>query len=259
LPYRDRIQRSFGRFGIANVRAHSAPGANEALGSQAYTMGDHVAFAGHPTLFTAAHEAAHVVQLRGEVGQAGDAYERHADRVAHEVIAGRSAEGTLARMVDGGGLLVGVQKKVVQFWGSPPGEPKYPPTDHPDFTRDAVDRWNGSHPRGTREYILEHLKTWMVKCSDDPDHSGRALTGTISDLGIYYDALVGGKKRRRAEYAAGDPAKKKRLYAAAMKSICASEGPAHGEGKRPKYGSGGKATNIAHTMGQIKWASWATR
>ena len=53
---------------------------------------------------TAAREAAHVVQqrsgvqLKGGVGEAGDAYERHADAVADRVVAGRSAEALL----DGG-------------------------------------------------------------------------------------------------------------------------------------------------------------
>jgi hypothetical protein len=64
-------------------------------------MGDQVAFRGTPDLFTAAHEAAHVVQqrggvqLRGGVGQAGDRYEQHADAVAHAVVRGESAEALL--------------------------------------------------------------------------------------------------------------------------------------------------------------------
>ena len=258
LPHLDKIQSSFGRFGITDVQAHSAPGANERLGSKAYTLGNHVAFAQNPSLYTAAHEAAHVVQQRagvqlwGGVGRAGDPYERHADQVAHEVVAGRSAEGILDKMSGGGDRSAGVQNQAVQFW-SPPAKP-----DHKDFTNDAVDRWNGSHPKGTKEHIPAHLKTWMAKCSDDPDHTGRALTGTPSDLRIYFDFAVGGKKRRHKEYAAADPAKKKKLYAAAMKSFCASEGPSHGEGNRPNYGSGGSAVNIAHTTGQIQWASRLT-
>lgn len=64
-------------------------------------MGNHVAFGGTPTLHTVAHEAAHVVQQRGgvqrkaAVGEAGDAYEAHADAVADAVVAGRSAEALL--------------------------------------------------------------------------------------------------------------------------------------------------------------------
>jgi hypothetical protein len=71
------------------------------MGAEAYATGDHVAFAGAPSLHTAAHEAAHVVQqrggvqLKGGVGETGDAYEQHADQVADAVVAGRSAEDLL--------------------------------------------------------------------------------------------------------------------------------------------------------------------
>ena len=55
------------------------------MGAEAIASGTHVAFAGPPSLFTAAHEAAHVVQqaagvdIDGGVGRDGDRYERHAD------------------------------------------------------------------------------------------------------------------------------------------------------------------------------------
>jgi hypothetical protein len=107
-------------------------------------------------------------------------------------------------------------------------------------------------------HIAEDLKNSMVDCSDDPDYSGRALTGTVSDLRIYWDFIVSGKKRRQAEYAKADPAKKKELYDAAVKSVCASEGPTHGEGNRPNYGSGGSAVNHEYMMSQIRWASRLT-
>lgn len=51
-----------------------------------------MAFREAPDLHTAAHEAVRVVQqrdgvrLRGGVGEAGDAYERHADAVADAVV-----------------------------------------------------------------------------------------------------------------------------------------------------------------------------
>lgn len=101
LPYRDRIQESFGAaHDISGVRAHmggAATQANERMGAQAYATGQDIAFRGQPDLHTAAHEAAHVVQQRagvqlsGGVGQAGDAYERHADAVADRVVRGESA------------------------------------------------------------------------------------------------------------------------------------------------------------------------
>lgn len=101
LPHLDRIQQSFGGHDISHVQAHvggAAAIASDAMGAMAYATGNDVAFRSSPDLFTAAHEAAHVVQqragvsLRGGVGQAGDPYERHADEVAEAVVAGRSAE-----------------------------------------------------------------------------------------------------------------------------------------------------------------------
>jgi hypothetical protein len=101
LPYRDAIQRAFGWHDVGSVRAQVGGPASEAceqLGAQAYASGDAVAFVRAPDLHTAAHEAAHVIQQRGEVqlkgghdGGTGDPYEQHADQVAEAVVAGRSA------------------------------------------------------------------------------------------------------------------------------------------------------------------------
>ena len=102
LPYLDAIQRSFGRYDISHVQAHldgRAAAANKAIGSHAYTVGSHVAFGQAPSLHTAAHEAAHVVQQAGGlrlmdgIGRPGDRHERHADAVAERVMQGESAEG----------------------------------------------------------------------------------------------------------------------------------------------------------------------
>ncbi len=65
LPHRERIQASFGRHDVSGVEAHTggaAREANAALGAYAYTSGRTVAFDGAPSLHTAAHEAAHVIQ-----------------------------------------------------------------------------------------------------------------------------------------------------------------------------------------------------
>jgi uncharacterized protein DUF4157 len=118
LPHLDRIQHLFGRHDVSAVQAHTggeAAGACEAIGASAYATGNQVAFAGQPSLHTAAHEAAHVVQqrggvqLKGGVGQAGDAYEHHADAVADKVVAGESAEPLLDTMA-GGGAQMAVQR-----------------------------------------------------------------------------------------------------------------------------------------------------
>jgi len=111
LPHLDAIQQSFGPHDVGGVRAFvggPAADASQAMGAQAYATGDATAFASAPSLHTAAHEAAHVVQQRGGVqlsggvGQEGDAYERHADEVADLVVQGKSAAGALDRMAPGG-------------------------------------------------------------------------------------------------------------------------------------------------------------
>ncbi|HEY0478457.1 MAG TPA: DUF4157 domain-containing protein [Kofleriaceae bacterium] len=112
LPHLGEIQRSFGRHDVSGVQAHTdgaAATASRAMGAEGYATGAHVAFAGSPTLHTAAHEAAHVmqqragVQLSGGVGQPGDRYEQHADRVADAVVRGGSSEALLDEMAGGGG------------------------------------------------------------------------------------------------------------------------------------------------------------
>ena len=111
-PFLAEIQRSFGQHGISGLESHTgeaARAANSELGSTAYHKGGHVAFGQAPTLADAAHEAAHYVQgvgatqLKGGVGQAGDVYERHADRVAAAVVTGESAEPLLDLTPGGGG------------------------------------------------------------------------------------------------------------------------------------------------------------
>ena len=113
LPHLESIQHSFGKHDVSGVRAHrgsAAAAASEALGAEAYTTGNDVAFRSAPDLFTAAHEATHVVQqrtgvqLKGGVGQPGDCYEQHADEVAERVVAGESSEDLLDK-VDGGGVV----------------------------------------------------------------------------------------------------------------------------------------------------------
>jgi hypothetical protein len=125
LPHGDTIQRLFGRHDVSGVRAHTDGAAQQAsqdIGAKAFTTRHHVVFAGSPDLHTAAHEAAHVVQqqagvqLKGSVGEANDAYERHADAVADRVVAGQSAESLLGEMAGGSATGAGagsVQRKEV--------------------------------------------------------------------------------------------------------------------------------------------------
>ncbi|MBP8808988.1 MAG: DUF4157 domain-containing protein [Kofleriaceae bacterium] len=131
LPHGDTIARAFGPdHDLSSVRAHvggAAAAAARGLGAMAYATGHDVAFADEPDLFTAAHEAAHVVQqrhgvaLRGGVGAAGDRYEREADAVAEAVVAGRSAAPLLAGYRDGGGAPA-VQRRAPDSPDLRPGE-----------------------------------------------------------------------------------------------------------------------------------------
>ncbi len=104
LPYLDSIQKSFGKFDISKIEAHTDGAAAESalsMGAEGFSFGNHVAFAGAPSLHTAAHEAAHFlqrsgsVQLKGGVGEADDVYEQQADAVADRVVRGESAEALL--------------------------------------------------------------------------------------------------------------------------------------------------------------------
>ncbi len=111
LPHAAKIQASFGTHDVSGVSAHTGSEASEAttsLGAEAYATGNEIAFGNStPDLHTAAHEAAHVIQqkagvaLKGDVGQQGDAYERHADAVADRVVAGESSQGLLDSFAGG--------------------------------------------------------------------------------------------------------------------------------------------------------------
>lgn len=110
MPYRDRIQEAFGKHDINGIIAYQGPKVTEScreMGAAAYAHGEHVGFGHTPSLHTAAHEAAHVVQQRsgiqlaGGVGKAGDDYEKNADAIADAVVSGGNAEALLDRFVSG--------------------------------------------------------------------------------------------------------------------------------------------------------------
>lgn len=125
LPHFNRIQESFGSHDVGGITAHVGDAAQEAcdeMGALAYASGENVAFRGQPDLYTAAHEAAHVVQqrsgvqLQGGVGQIGDAYERHADDVADRVVRGESAQSLLDQKCssESGAATTTIQRQVAQ-------------------------------------------------------------------------------------------------------------------------------------------------
>jgi hypothetical protein len=100
VPFAAHLQAAFGRHDLSGVQAHlgsQATASASTIQALAYATGNHMVFAGIPTLHTVAHEAAHIVQQRrvrlaSGIGQVGDAYEQHADAVAEQVVAGQSAE-----------------------------------------------------------------------------------------------------------------------------------------------------------------------
>jgi len=86
------------------------------MGASAYATAGRVVLSDRGRdLHTVAHEAAHVIQqrggvaLKGGVGEAGDAFERHADAVADKVVAGESAERLLDSMSGSGSSSGAVQ------------------------------------------------------------------------------------------------------------------------------------------------------
>lgn len=105
IPHFQHIQAAFGKHDISGIQAYTSPSAQQAntkLGSNGFATGNKVAFRNQsPSLFVAAHEAAHVIQqqkgihLSGGIGQKNDPYERHANQVASRVVNGQSAESLL--------------------------------------------------------------------------------------------------------------------------------------------------------------------
>ena len=130
MPHQQKVESSFG-MDMGSVQAYTGPAAkqaNESLGSQAFTMGNKIAFKeANPSVGLVAHEATHVVQqsqgvsLSGGVGQVGDSYEKHADAVAAKTSAGQSAAPLLQKKADGSGSAA-VQASVVQMLGHELGE-----------------------------------------------------------------------------------------------------------------------------------------
>jgi hypothetical protein len=90
IPHRDEMEQAVGA-NLDGVKMHvggKAADAADALGAEAFAMGNDVAFREQPDKQLLAHELTHVrqqrdgVQLAGGVGAEGDAYEREADEVA---------------------------------------------------------------------------------------------------------------------------------------------------------------------------------
>lgn len=111
LPHLAVIQESFGSQDVTGVRAYVGPEAamaNQGLGAKAYASKNRVAFKNaNPSLRTAAHEAAHIIQqragvdLQNGIGRPGDRYEQDAEAVAELTVRGESAAHILDRYDEG--------------------------------------------------------------------------------------------------------------------------------------------------------------
>lgn len=200
LPYKDRIQSSFGHHDIGGVSAHTdeaAWSASQSLGARAFAFGDRVGFnSSSPGLHTAAHEAAHVVQQRGgvqlkdDMGQAGDRYERHADAVADVVVAGGDAAPLLDQMTgsqSSGGAAV--QARAVQL-------------DEDTLSTDVDQSGLSAQNSGAEDFVkrtLIVLRGFVARCKDSPALI-ELLAGDFLAIGQMCDALE--KYVKRAGYAA---------------------------------------------------------
>jgi hypothetical protein len=201
LPHADAIVASFGRHDVSNITAHVGGVASRAaasIGARAYAVGTQVAFDREPDLHTAAHEAAHVVQQRagvqlgGGVGREGDVYERHADRVADDVVAGRSAEATLDEFAGGEPA---VQGRAVQRDDDPQAANLLQLLIS-DLKAAAAAARHGieSHKTGGSSEVLESAQSitamHLASAGAMRDSSGLTLTGDSPAAAAMKDAFV---------------------------------------------------------------------
>jgi uncharacterized protein DUF4157 len=186
LPYRETIQRAFGRHDVSAVEAHTgneASASARGMGADAYATGNHIILGGRTDLHTVAHEAAHVVQqrggvqLKGGVGAVGDAYEQQADAVADRVAAGESAVSLLDQM-SGGGHSVGAVQRAPAMPASPdsadtsPGDPA------------AFARFQGLLTRAGLSVVAQQLPAVNLLIADATRISNLLLQAQPSLVGI---------------------------------------------------------------------------
>jgi hypothetical protein len=182
LPFRDTIQRVFGRHDLSSIQAHVGPEAARSaheMGADAYATGNHVVLGGNPDLFTTAHEAAHVIQQRagvhckGGVGEANDRYEQHADEVAQLVVQGKSAEALLDRDAGDSHERGGLQEPPVPAQSAAPAGP-------PIVQRHHRGQWvtrAASRGLGVRSYVGASRVSWR-RLSASPASEGEPLTSS---------------------------------------------------------------------------------
>jgi hypothetical protein len=125
MPFARELQAAFGpRHDLGSLVGHTGDEATstaDALGANAFASGTDVVFGNAPDLWTAAHEATHVVQQNAGVspidgiGAAGDEHEQRADAVADLVVSGGSAQALLADYAPLTGIAQAAPSSIVQL------------------------------------------------------------------------------------------------------------------------------------------------
>ena len=258
LPHAAMIRQLFGRHDVSGVKAHvggEAATASRAIGAEAYATGDHVAFAGAPSLHTAAHEAAHVVQqrggvhLKGGVGESGDAYEQHANAVADAVVQGKSAEGLLDRYAGGGG---GGGAAAVQCFGR--DEHADIPTKHlielyAYLRTPEGNKWANDHGYKSPEDLIRRMEADpVVRADNEPVKPGEnkhvaklhgektdftygEVTAMMGDLFGHWDSLYNASEDQRSHLMGEDTTASNEKYTKGEYLKLASNNQSHFAGE----------------------------
>lgn len=159
------------RHDFSSVRVHAGTDATQAaraIGARAYTAGQDIVFgqgeyAPGTTEGTRllAHELTHVVQqrrgvsMKSGIGEAGDAYERHADAVADAVVTDRSAGTLLANGPGGAGR---VEAAPIQRQQAPAAEEKPAETEGDRMRAAILAAAEGRHEEKTTIVSAEEIK-----------------------------------------------------------------------------------------------------
>jgi hypothetical protein len=229
LPHLVEIQRSFGRHDVRQIAAHvgreATAGAGQ-MGAAAFTFGERVAFARPPTLETAAHEAAHVIQQRsgvhvpGGVGKSGDVYEQQADRVAEQVRQGRSSETLLGERVGiaAPSVAVQMQPEEHEHRDQPKTSTPKPETAEEKQNRLVQEKLDAPLSADEQAEIAKQLQKGFLWSTSpyhqtlDPDRNAVLIAGAIAaDRVKHDDQVLSVRLWDRPDRAAAEPRLKKLL------------------------------------------------
>lgn len=183
IPHHDTLARAFGHHELRSVRASVGSSAAATLtrhGAVALAQGSRVFFEAQPSLWVAAHEAAHVIQQRlgarpEAVGEAK--LETHADQIADVVIAQRSAERALDNTPGAGGPSVVAVQRLVRD--------DIDLIDERGATertlRALEERTLTTGPRAM-ELLIERGGEDLAQCKSEFDALGRYITNVMANL-----------------------------------------------------------------------------